>query len=90
MRWNGKLGRVAVGGWRVETTPDHHVLSELFLNDLDPNAVRVDLCGRNRRRRSVRVENEVRADALPERIRPPGVSRGGARGPSREDYYRAP
>jgi len=40
----GKWGSLRFGGWRVETNADHHVFEvELFLNDLDPNAVRVEL-----------------------------------------------
>ena len=32
------------GDLRVETNADHHVFEvEIFLNDLDPNAVRVEL-----------------------------------------------
>jgi starch phosphorylase len=40
----GEWERLRFGGWRVETDADHHVFEvELFLNDLDPNAVRVEL-----------------------------------------------
>ena len=39
-----KWGSVRFGDWRVETSADHHVFEvELLLNDLDPNAVRVEL-----------------------------------------------
>jgi starch phosphorylase len=41
---DGKWGALRFGGWRVETNADHHVFEvELFLNDLDPNAVRVEI-----------------------------------------------
>jgi starch phosphorylase len=39
-----KWGSLRFGGSRVETNADHHVFEvEIFLNDLDPNAVRVEL-----------------------------------------------
>jgi starch phosphorylase len=39
-----KWGSLRFGDVRVETSADHHVFEvELFLNDLDPNAVRVEL-----------------------------------------------
>ncbi len=41
---DGKWGSLRFGDLRVETTADHHVFEvEIFLNDLDPNAVRVEL-----------------------------------------------
>jgi starch phosphorylase len=41
---DGKWGALRFGGRRVETNADHHVFEvELFLNDLDPNAVRVEI-----------------------------------------------
>jgi starch phosphorylase len=41
---DGKWGSLRFGGLRVETDADHHVFEvEIFLNDLDPNAVRVEL-----------------------------------------------
>jgi starch phosphorylase len=40
----GKWGSLRFGDLRVETNADHHVFEvEIFLNDLDPNAVRVEL-----------------------------------------------
>ncbi len=40
-----KWGSIRFGDLRVETTTDHHVFEvELFLNGLDPNAARVELC----------------------------------------------
>ena len=40
----GKWGSLSFGDLRVETNADHHVFEvEIFLNDLDPNAVRVEL-----------------------------------------------
>jgi starch phosphorylase len=40
----GKWGSLRFGDLRVETNADHNVFEvEIFLNDLDPNAVRVDL-----------------------------------------------
>jgi starch phosphorylase len=39
-----KWGSLRFGDLRVETNADHHVFEvEIFLNDLDPNAVRVEL-----------------------------------------------
>ena len=39
-----KWGSLRFGDLRVETNEDHHVFEvEIFLNDLDPNAVRVEL-----------------------------------------------
>ena len=39
-----KWGSLRFGDFRVETNADHHVFEvEIFLNDLDPNAVRVEL-----------------------------------------------
>ena len=39
-----KWGSLRFGDFRVETNVDHHVFEvEIFLNDLDPNAVRVEL-----------------------------------------------
>jgi starch phosphorylase len=39
-----KWGSLRFGDLRVETNTDHHVFEvEVFLNDLDPNAVRVEL-----------------------------------------------
>jgi glycogen phosphorylase len=39
-----KWGSLRFGNLRVETNADHHVFEvEIFLNDLDPNAVRVEL-----------------------------------------------
>ena len=41
---DGKWDSLRFGGWRVETNADHHVFEvELFLNDLDPNAARVEI-----------------------------------------------
>ena len=41
---DAKWGRLRFGDLRVETNADHHVFEvELFLNDFDPNAARVDL-----------------------------------------------
>ena len=41
---DAKWDSLRFGGWRVETNADHHVFEvELFLNDLDPNAARVEL-----------------------------------------------
>ena len=40
----GKWGSLSFGDLRVETNADHHVFEvEIFLNDLDPNAARVEL-----------------------------------------------
>ena len=46
--WQQKLEQkwaaLRFGDLRVETNADHHVFEvEIFLNDLDPNAVRVEL-----------------------------------------------
>ncbi len=39
-----KWGSLRFGDFRVETNADHHVFEvEIFLNDLDPNAVRIEL-----------------------------------------------
>jgi starch phosphorylase len=41
---DAKWGSLRFGGWRVETNADHYVFEvELFLNDLDPNAARVEI-----------------------------------------------
>jgi starch phosphorylase len=41
---DGKWGSLRFGDWRVETNADHHMFEvEISLNDLDPNAVRVEL-----------------------------------------------
>jgi starch phosphorylase len=43
-----KWGSLRFGDLRVETNADHHVFEvEVFLNDLDPNAVRVELYASN-------------------------------------------
>ena len=40
----GKWGSLRFGDLRVETNAGHHVFEvEIFLNDLDPNAARVEL-----------------------------------------------
>ena len=40
----GKWGSLRFGDLRVETNADHHAFEvEIFLNDLDPDAVRVEL-----------------------------------------------
>jgi starch phosphorylase len=41
---DGKWGSLRFGDWRVETSADQHVFEvELLLNDLDPNAARVEI-----------------------------------------------
>jgi starch phosphorylase len=41
---DGKWGSLRFGDWRVKTSADLHVFEvELFLNDLDPNAARVEI-----------------------------------------------
>jgi glycogen phosphorylase len=41
---DSKWDSLRFGGLRVETNADHHVFEvEIFLNDLDPNVVRVEL-----------------------------------------------
>jgi starch phosphorylase len=41
---DGKWGSLRFGDLRVETNADHHLFEvELFLNDLDPNAARVEI-----------------------------------------------
>ena len=58
-----KWGSLRFGDVRVETNADHHLFEvEVFLNDLDPNAVRVELYADGiRRRRSRTGGNEVHA-----------------------------
>ena len=44
MRWNRKWAALRFGDVKVETDADQHVFEvQVFLNDLDPNAVRVEL-----------------------------------------------
>jgi starch phosphorylase len=67
---DGKWESVRFGDLRVETNADHHVFEvEIFLNDVDPNAVRVELYADGANRDNlVRVEMKC-APPVPDAVR---------------------
>ena len=66
MRWNRNGATLRFGELRVETNAEHHVFEvDIFLNDLDPQAVRVELYADGANGGDpVRAGNEVRGTAI--------------------------
>ena|SRR6185369_3661248 len=71
-RLDRKWGSLRFGDSRVETNADHHVFEvEVFLNDLDPNAVRVELyADGNNRARNLQLTGCETRDSTAEKAHP--------------------